>query len=446
MLEPVLREIGEAGFDSVCIPFCTYSPTMFARFFKEDPRVVFRMMGEKLKNTKSTVRFVGVGTLINLSKPFDNINISKMIWKYMKEVVPNLNEYELITCTQDEVKNLYPVICPALRSLGIEPIPYLTIGHAPRYTEEYYASQTKEIVQKYKPKSICLKDVNGLLIPERLRKIIAAVQAVAGGTPLELQAHGMNGLHSYNTVVAMEMGVMKHSTGIPPLAYGSGQPSVFNVISNAEELGISHNMDVEKMKVVSDRLTKIGKAYGHPVDNHPLPFELFGYKHQVPGGVISVTRIQLAHLGLSDKLQDVLEEIPHVLEDLGHPVMITPFSQWIVTQAVLNVQLGRWEQILDSIIEFACGMFGYEEAGVAYMDQNLRDKILSLPQAKGIKERADKYLDNLSEDRSEAECKKRVGLSPNDSLERYAMKVLMEGEEELSRVTPGGPDFYRKYL
>ena len=448
MIEPVIGEIGEIGFDTVMPPVHGAYPTIWARFFKEDPREVLSMVRNKLTNTKSNVRIIGVGTATNLSKPFENKTVAKMCYQYLKEAVPQINEFALITCTQDELRRIYPVIFPMFRSLGIEPIPYLAIGHSSRFTEEYYASQTKEIVEKYKPKSICIKDVNGLLTPERLRKILAAIQEVADGTPFEFHGHGMNGLHSYNAVVAMQMGVRKISTCIPPLAYDSSHPSVFNVISNAEEMGISPDMDVdvEKMKEVSDRLTKIGEAYGHPVDNHLLPFDLTDYNHQIPGGVISNTKTQLAQLGLSDMIEDVLEEIPRILEELGNPQMVTPFSQFIVTQAVLNVHAGRWEQCLDSIIEFAAGMFGYEEAGVPYMDQNLKDKLFSLPQAKAIIERADNYDHYINEDLSEAECKKRAGLSPNDSIERYALKVCMEGEDELANVTQGGPDFYKKYL
>jgi oxaloacetate decarboxylase alpha subunit len=248
----------------------------------------------------------------------------------------------------------------------------------------------KHIVETYKPISLCLKDVDGLLVPERMRTLLPAVQAVAGGTPFEFHLHGMNGLNTYNAVVAMEFGVRKFTTCCPPLAYGSSHLSVYDMINNAREMGISHTMDVEKLKVIEERLTKIGKAYGHPVDNHPLPFDLFCYKHQIPGGVISNTKTQLAQLGIPEKLQEILEEIPRILEDMGYPVMITPFSQFIVAQAVLNVQLGRWEQCLDSMIKFAAGIYGIEEAGVPYMNQNLRDKLLSLPRAKKIKEKGDR--------------------------------------------------------
>lgn len=446
MFEPVIGEIGEAGYYSVVLPVHVAHPLVSVRFFKEDPRILYKMFADKLKNTKSNLVTVSMGMALDITGTAENTTLVRLVTHQFKKWLPNLNQYELMCCVGDEIKNHFPILVPMLRSLGIEPIPYMAIGHSSRHTDEFYASRVKEIVEKYKPTSICIKDVDGLLVSDRLKSLISAMGAAANGTPLELHMHGMNGQNTRNAVVAMQMGIRKITTCIPPLAYGSSHPSVFNVIKNAEEMGISHTMDVEKLNVIEERLTKIGKAYGHPVDNHPLPFDLFGYKHQMPGGVISNLTTQLAQLGMEDKLQEVLEEVPRILEDLGQPVMITPFSQYINGQAVLNVAVGRWEQCLDTMVEFAAGLYGVEEAGVPYMNQDLKDKLLSLPQAKKIKEKAAHYIEYINSEPSVAECKKRFGLSTNASDEDLVLKILLHGDEEMKHITPGGPESYRKYL
>ena len=446
MWEPVLGEIGEAGYDSIALPIHGGTALVSARFFREDPLYMFNMWKEKLKNTKSNVRTVGMGMSLAVAGPGENKTMVRMYNQQLKNWVPKLNEMELMCCTEDEIKNTFPILFPMWRAMGIEPIPYMAIGHGPRHTEEFYSSRVKEIVEKYKPKSICIKDVDGLLVADRLRKLITAMGAAANGTPLELHMHGMSGQNTYNAVVAMEMGIRKITTCIPPLAYGSSHPSVFNVCKNAGEMGIHHNMDLEKLKVVEERLTKIGKAFGHPVDSNILPFDLSFYKHQMPGGVISNTTTQLAQLGISEKLQEVLDEIPRILAELGHPIMITPFSQFIVTQAVLNIQVGRWEQCLDAMVEFAAGIYGIEESGVAYMDQNLKDKLLSLPQAAAIKEKAAHLIEYMNSEPSEAECYKRMALSPKDGLEQFALMLSLNGPAAMKEVIPGGPENYRKYL
>lgn len=446
MMEPIVSEIAEAGYYSVNLPVNAAQPMIQVRFFKEDPRVFYRMFKEKLKNSKTNFIYIPMGMAIDITGEAENKTMIKMVNRQFKAWVPNINQYALMCCCEDEIKNTFPILFPMLRSLGIEPIPYLAIGHSPRHTDAFYAIRAKHLVETYKPISLCLKDVDGLLVPERIRTLVPAVQAVAGSTPLEFHMHGMNGLNTYNSVVAMQLGVRKFSTCVPPVAYGSSHLSVFDMMRNAHEMGIGNTMDLEKLKVIEERLTKIGKAYGHPVENHPLPFDLFCYKHQIPGGVISNTRTQLTQLGIPEKLQEVLEEIPRILEDMGYPIMITPFSQFIVAQAVLNVQLGRWEQCLDSMIKFAAGIYGIEEAGVPYMNQNLKDKLLSLPGAKAIKEKADHIVEYMNSEPSEEECKRRFGMLPDASDEDFILRVFLHGDQELKLVTPGGPETYRKFL
>lgn len=445
MIEPVIGEIAEAGYYSINGPWHGAQPMISARFFNEDPRILYSMFRDKLKNSNTNIVVNTMGMMMFLTSPPENKATVRVSYRVIKDWLPNINQASCICCTRDEIKNEFPILFPLFRSMGIEPIPYFAIGHGPRHTDEFYGAQVKEVAEKFKPISLCIKDVDGLLTSERLRTLIPAMQKHANGIPLEFHAHGMNGLHTYNATVAMQMGVTRISTCVPPLAYSSSHPSVFDIVRNAEELGIKHNIDVEKLKIVSERLTKIGKAFGHPVDNYPLPFDLTYYKHQIPGGVISNTTTQLAALGIPEKLQDVLEEIPRILVELGHPIMITPFSQYIVTQAVLNVQLGRWEQCIDSMIEHAAGLFGIEDPGLADMDQNLKDKLLNLPKAKQIKERADRIVEHMNSEPPVEELKKNLGLSPNASDEELVLTYILMGEA-MKGITPGGPDSYKKYL
>jgi oxaloacetate decarboxylase alpha subunit len=445
MIEPVLGEIAEAGYYSINGPWHGAYPLISARFFNEDPRLLFQMIREKLKNTKSNIVITTMEMMAFITSPPENKTMIKLMYQVLKDLCPKVNQATAICCTRDQIKNEYPILFPTFRAMGIEPIPYFAIGHGPRHTDEFYGNAVKEVAEKFKPISLCIKDVDGLLTSERLRTLIPAMRKNANGIPLELHSHGMNGLNTYNFVVAMQLGVRRFTTCIPPLAHGSSHPSVFDTIRNAEELGIKHDMDVEKLKVVEDRLTKIGKAFGHPVDNHPLPFDLSYYKHQIPGGVISNLTTQLEQLGMPEKLEEVLEEIPRILEDLGHPIMITPFSQYIVTQAVLNVQLGRWEQVVDNMVEHAAGIFGVEDAGLMDMDQNLKDKLLSLPQAKKIKEKADRQVEYMNSEPSVEELKREFGM-PDASDEEFLLAFWLYGGHDLKNVTPGGPDSYKKYL
>lgn len=447
MLQPPMKEIGEAGYDSIDLPMHIAQPMIHVRFFQEDPRIAFRMYSKEIGDTKSKVYALpSMGVMQDITGGYSNKTMIRLGLEVFTKIMPQFNSCFMMCCDSDQVKNHFPVIFPLYREFGVEPVPYLAIGHTPRHNDEFYANAVREIRDKYQPKEMVIKDVNGLLTPERVRTLVPTFQENCGDAEIMTHFHGMNGLNTYNTVVSMELGVRKFTTCTPPLAYSSSHPSVFDIIKNAEEMGLSHNMDVKKLESISDKLYRIGKAYGHPVDNHPLPFDLFTYKHQIPGGVISNTRTQLKQLGHEDKMQAVLEEIPTMLEEMGNPIMITPFSQFIVTQAVLNViSKERWSEILDSMVEFACGIYGWEEAGVPYMDKNLYDKIMSLPHAKKVKDKADRQLEYLHSepplDKIKAEWNM---LSASD--EDFFFTFLLHGDQELKKVTPGGPDTYKKYI
>ena len=197
-----------------------------------------------------------------------------------------------------------------------------------------------------------------------------------------MHSHGMSSNHEKNFVEAMKLGVRIFTTCVPPLAYGSSHPSIFNTIHNAHVLGLETNINEEPLRVVEERLTSIAKQEGYPI-GAVLPYDHAVYKYQIPGGVISNTVAQLKQLGIEDKLHEVLEDTAQIIVDLGHPIMITPHSQFIVSQAAINVATGeRYGELLDYMIEFALGVWGYEESGVPYMDKNLKDRLLSHPNAK----------------------------------------------------------------
>lgn len=446
MQEPVMQELGEVGFDSIELPLHCGHLLVSARYFQEDPRELVKMWNDKLSNSTSNVLMAQLGTQVGPHTAVENKTVVRMVYEQFKEWLPKVSEAMYITCTQDEVERVYPYMFPLYRNMGVEPIPYMAVGHGPRHTPEFYADQVGQIAETYKPKRFVIKDVDGLMTPERLRRLYPAMRDAANGIPIELHSHGMNGLNTYNAVVGMELGLRRFTTCVPPLANGSSHVSIYDLVKNAEHMGIPHNIDIEKCKVIEERLRKAGSAFGNPVDNHHLPFDLQCYDHQIPGGVISNTRVQLEELGIPEKLEEVLEEIPRILEDLGYPVMITPFSQFIVTQAALNVELGRWEQCLDACIAFAAGVFGIEEAGVNDMNPDIKDKLLSLPQAKKILEKAAIQLDYMRSEPSEEECKEALGLSPNESRENFVLKYTLNGFEELNKCIPGGPANYKKYL
>ena len=180
----------------------------------------------------------------------------------------------------------------------------------------------------------------------------------------------------------MKEGVRIVHTAIPPLANGSSQPSVFNVAGNLRALGYNPLVNLDALPAVREHFSWIAKREGLPV-GEPREYDQAWYGHQVPGGMISNLRHQLKLMGKEDKLQEVLEETAQVRAELGYPIMVTPFAQFVGSQAAINVILGeRYKEVTDQVIQYALGLWGKE--GSDHMDAAVKAKILDRPRAREI--------------------------------------------------------------
>jgi len=221
-------------------------------------------------------------------------------------------------------------------------------------------------------------------------------------------------------------------TGVPPLADGSAQPSVLNVANNARLLGHSPNVDEKLLESISARLMAFGKQDNLPI-GRPLEYDYAQYVHQVPGGVISNLKFQLAELRMGNRLDEVIEECVQVRKDLGYPISITPFSQYIGTQAALNVASGeRYKVVLDELIRFAQGAYG-KDSGYPWMDQNLRDKLLSMSRAKQLAKLDEQPVEDIPLDKLRATL-----AGPGVSDEEMLSRVIMGGTQEIQAMRAAG--------
>ena len=251
----------------------------------------------------------------------------------------------------------------ALKKLGMEVIVNVIYSVSPRHTDEYYAQRARQAAA-IKPYRICFKDVAGLLTPDRARTLIPLIQKNIGDIPLEFHAHSNNGMAPFNYLEAIKLGVNILHTAIPPLANGSGQPSIFNVARNAQALGYRALVDLESIKPVERHFSFIGKLEGHPVGAQ-REYDHTQYLHQVPGGMISNLRYQLGALGMENKLFETLEECGRVRAEFGYPIMVTPLAQFVGSQAAINVITGaRYKEVTDQAIQYALGHWGKEAPAV----------------------------------------------------------------------------------
>jgi len=271
------------------------------------------------------------------------------------------------------------------------------------------------------------------LTVDRLRTLLPVIVQNANGTPVELHSHCTTGLAPLVYLEALKLGVQRLHTAIPPLANGSSQPSVFNVAANARLMGYSSRIDETMLRSISERLTAIAKQEKLPI-GAPLEYDYAQYVHQVPGGVISNLKHNLAELRIQHRLDEVLEESVQVRKDLGYPIMITPHSQFVVTQAAINVAMGeRYKHVTDELILFALGVYG-EDSGYPWMDQNLKDRLLGMPRAKELKELAARGKRDIPL----KEIQEKLG-GPGVSDEEFLLRYIMKGEQEIEAMRAAGP-------
>ncbi len=266
-----------------------------------------------------------------------------------------------------------------LRDAGIQTVLNLIYSESPKHTDAYYLERARQAAA-LQPWRICFKDVGGLLTPERTRQVARLIRGAVGDIPLEFHAHSNNGLAPINVLEAVKEGIHYIHTAVPPLAYGTSQPSIFNVAANLRALGYTPVVDEAPLRVASERLTTIARQHNLPI-GRPLEFDYGQYAHQVPGGMMSNLRYQLRLLGMEDRFEETLEEAGRVRAEFGYPIMVTPLSQFVGTQAAFNVIVSeRYREVPDEVIQLALGFWGKEP--VTDMDQEVRAKILDRPRAR----------------------------------------------------------------
>ena len=270
------------------------------------------------------------------------------------------------------------------KQAGLKPIINLIYTLSPRHTDEHFAQKIRQALalNVYR---IILKDPGGILTPERTKTLAPAVLEAAGATTVELHTHCTTGLGTLCCLEAIKAGMTNINTAIPPLADGSSNPSVFNVALNARAMGFKPLLDEKPLRAVAKHFTACARQEKLPIGKTP-EYDYAQYVHQIPGGMISNLRHQLRLVGMENKIDQTLEEAAQVRADFGYPIMVTPLSQFVGSQAAINVIIGeRYKQVTDQTIEYAMGIWGKE--GAAFMDANVKDKILKRPRAKEIADR-----------------------------------------------------------
>jgi oxaloacetate decarboxylase alpha subunit len=369
MMLPIAERLDQAGFDAIELISSSHLKKCVHEL-KEDPWERVRLMRQRVTRTPLRLNAGRFSAFDITPKSMYRLFMERMAANGIREARIS-EEWNDLAGWQHKVQ--------VARDVGINPVINLIYSVSPKHTDEYYARRTREAAS-LKVNRLCLKDPGGLLTPERVKTLVPIIFENANAIPVELHTHCTTGLGPLCCLEAIKLGVEIINTALPPLADGSSNPSLFNVAKNARALGYKTLIDEELLKPVSEHFTVIAKREGFPI-GAPVEYDYTQYQHQVPGGMISNLRHQLRKVGMEHKIDEALEETMRVRADLAYPIMVTPLSQFVGSQAAINAIVGeRYKEVTDQTIQYALGFWGRE--GAELMDPEVKAKILDRPRAK----------------------------------------------------------------
>jgi len=221
--------------------------------------------------------------------------------------------------------------------------------------------------------SICVKDMAGLITPKAASELIQALRK-AIQLPISLHSHCTSGVAPLSYEAAIQAGVNILDTAMGPFSGGTSQPPTESVVAALRDTQFDTALDLEMLARISAHFTTLREKYQSLIDPIAQRPDVSVFLHQIPGGMLSNLLSQLKEQKKVEKYPEVLKEIPRVRQDLGFPPLVTPTSQIVGTQAVLNVILGkRYARVSKEVKEYCLGFYGRTPAPI---DPQIRQKII----------------------------------------------------------------------
>lgn len=354
---PVLETLDESGFDSLEVwGGATFDACL--RFLGEDPWDRLRTIRKHIKHTKLQMLLRGQNLLGY--KHYDDSVVDLFIKKSIE------NGIDIIRCFDalNDLRNLEQSTKSIIKYGGHAQLTLcFTISDV--HTDAYYSNLAIEM-EKMGAHSICLKDMAGILTPQRAYNLVKELKKVIS-IPLHIHTHATSGVAEMTYLKAIEAGADSIDTANSSFAGGTSQPSTEAMVIALEELGYKTGVDLEKCQIVSNHFKQVKERFSKEglFDYKVLETDPMTLIYQVPGGMISNLLSQLKEAKQSDKFFEVLNEVPKVRKDLGYPPLVTPLSQMVGTQAVMNVLTGeRYKMVPKEVKEYLLGNYGKSPAEI----------------------------------------------------------------------------------
>ena len=333
LMLPIIETMDQVGYHSVeCWGGATFDASL--RFLKEDPWERLRKLRAGFKHTKLQMLLRGQNILGYSHYPDDVVE-----YFVQKSIQNGIDIIRIFDCLND-MRNLETSIKACKKEGGHAQVALVyTLGDA--YTLDYWMNICKEI-ESMGADSICIKDMSGLLLPYDADKLIRAMKS-ATNLPIQLHTHYTSGLASMTYMKAVEAGVDVIDCAISPFSMGTAQPATEVMVETFKGTPYDTGYDQKVLGKIADHFRPYREECikSGLLDPKVMGVNIKTLIYQVPGGMLSNMVSQLKEQNASDKYDAVLEEVPNVRKDFGEPPLVTPSSQIVGTQAVMNVLMGE---------------------------------------------------------------------------------------------------------
>ena len=348
---PIIDKMDKVGYHAVeCWGGATFDASL--RFLKEDPWERLRKFRDGFKNTKLQMLFRGQNIL-----GYNHYADDVVEYFVQKSIANGIDIIRIFDCLND-MRNLKTAVNAANKENGHAQIALsYTLGDA--YTLDYWKEIAKEI-EDMGAKSLCIKDMAGLLTPYKATELVESLKDSVD-IPIDLHTHYTSGVASMTYLKAVEAGCDIIDTAISPFALGTSQPATEVMVETFKGTPYDTGLDQNLLAEIAEYFRPIREdalASGL-MNTKVLGVNINTLRYQVPGGMLSNLVSQLKEMGQEDKFEQVLEEVPRVRKDFGEPPLVTPSSQIVGTQAVLNVVSGeRYKMVTKESKKLLSGEFG----------------------------------------------------------------------------------------
>jgi len=364
--EGILEVLDKAGYYSLeCWGGATFDSCL--RYLSEDPWERLRKIKSKIKNTKLQMLLRGQNILGYKHYPDDVVRL------FVDHAVQNGMDIFRIFDALNDFRNIEVAVEETLKQ-GAHAQGCICYTTSPIHNLDKYAQMGKQL-ESLGVNSICIKDMAGIMGPQEAYDLIKALKSSVK-LPVFLHTHSTTGLGPITLVKAVEAGCDGIDTAISAFSGGTSQPATETINYSLKQMGYETGLNEKILKEINDYFKPIKANYisAGKLDAFVMGTETDALNYQVPGGMLSNLIAQLKAQNAIDRLEEVLTETPKVRKDLGYPPLVTPMSQMVGVQAVLNVLAGeRYKNVSKEVKAYLKGEYGRAPGEI---DKELEQKVL----------------------------------------------------------------------